>query len=464
MAASRQTRASWNKLIDDSDQPIWVVDAEWRIVLTNPALLAWWGEQGEQLEGQEIPFSSALAPDPVVFAGHAVQTFIDHPRDKAQRITVQWIPVIDSAGKVQAAWAWGTRVDPVEQSSPTKISATTDWPSLLAQHRARSRAQASLHRFVGESLAMQILRARAELAARQASHAWIVGPAGSGRRTLARTIRALNPAAEVPCAEWDAALLTPELLQRQFGEFAALNQARLLKTPTSPAADVLLLNAEQLTAANFVELKSLASKTPLRFLVTSTVAATEIPGLDQRSASLVAEWSALTIEIPPLAARLDDLPLLVQQLIEESNSQGSKRRRGCSLAALEMLAAYRWPGEVAELARVIRAAYDTATGSEIQPGDLPAWLRQAESALSLPRPVPQTLDLDQQLAEIERELLARALRLAGGNKTQAAKLVGWTRQRLLRRGEELGLLRPASEKAAANEPEFIPDLPFEPEE
>ncbi len=474
MAAARQTRASWNKLIDDSNQPCWVVDAEWRIVLANRALQAWWGEGGEQLAGQEIRFSSALAPDPAVFTGRAEQTIIEHPLDATQQLAVSWIPFVVADGKVQAAWAWGTRAETTEpgspvQTSPSRISATTNWQALLAEHRARARGQAKLRRFVGESLAMQSLRVRAELAARQAGPVWIFGPAGSGRRTLARMIHALSPDAELALAEWDAALLTPELLQRHIQDFSANLKASQTKSSAAPRAAVLLTNVDQLAEASLRDLQVLQERAQVRLLLTSNRQPEKLLQNNQWPTELVARWSALTIEVPALGSRLADLPLVAQQIIEDCNVAEKKQRRGCSLAALELLAAYRWPGDVAELAKVLRTAHQAAAGVEIQPTDLPSWLRQAESALSSPRPALRAIDLDQQLAEIERELLGRALRLAEGNKTQAAKLVGWTRQRFLRRAEELGLIAGAVAKNTtaentAQEPEYIADLPFEPEE
>ena len=179
---------NWNKLFENSDQPIWIVNASWQIVLTNPALCAWWGAGGDQLAGQEIRFSNptaasaanalaaSLAPDPSVFSGRALKTEIIHPLDPARRLEVQWLPLLDTSGEVETAVAWGTRAIALEQGSPARITADTDWHALLAEHRARLRGQAALSRFAGTSLAIQLLRARAELAARQACHVWIFGP------------------------------------------------------------------------------------------------------------------------------------------------------------------------------------------------------------------------------------------------------------------------------------------------
>ncbi len=453
-----------------------MVDASWRIILTNPALCAWWGDGGEQLAGQEVRFgtpadaaisaeqASALTPDPAVFTGSVLQTKIVHPRDPAQQLEVQWVPLLDAAGEVEAAVAWATRAVATEQGSPARITATTDWHALLAEHRTRvrERGQAKLSRFVGESLSMSSLRLLADRATWLDCAVWIHGPEGSGRRTLARTIHASDLNA-IAFAEMDASLLTPELLQRQLAEFSAT----LAKLPTKPAAaqhaNLLLTNVERLALGSLADLEAFLDRQRVRLLLTSNGPPQDFLNANW-PAEKIAVWSVHTIEIPPLSSRLSDLPVLVQHLIEELNGGNSKQLRGCSLAALELLAAYRWPGEAAELTAILRAAHAAADGIDIQPADLPSWLRQAESALSSPRTPPQPIDLDQQLAEIERELLARALRLAGGNKTQAAKLVGWTRNRLLRRAEELRLISEPAPKSTAAEPEFIPDLPFEPEE
>ena len=327
----------------------------------------------------------------------------------------------------------------------------------------REQGQAKLSRFVGEGLAMESLRLLAGRASWLECAVWIHGPAGCGRRSLAHAINALDHNAQA-FAELDAAQLTPELFQRQLQELSTTIAALPAKPPTAHRANLLVTNVEQLAESALDDLQAFVEQQPVRVLLTSAGPPASFQSKPGWATIWLALWSVHTIKVPPLAARPSDLPLLVQHLIEELNLVGKKQLRGCSLAALELLAAYRWPGDVAELAKVLRAAHHAAASIEIQPADLPSWLRQAESALSSPRPAPQAIDLDQQLAEIERELLGRALRLAAGNKTQAAKLVGWTRQRLLRRAEELGLIAGAATKNAAQEPEYIADLPFEPEE
>jgi DNA-binding NtrC family response regulator len=101
--------------------------------------------------------------------------------------------------------------------------------------------------------------------------------------------------------------------------------------------------------------------------------------------------------------------------------------------AIDQLAAYPWPENVDELAELVHEAWDAAAGPLILPGDLPEKIRFAAGAQAYPARVEETIVLDQFLADIERELLVRAIRQAKGNRAQAARLLGLSRARLLRR-------------------------------
>jgi DNA-binding NtrC family response regulator len=87
----------------------------------------------------------------------------------------------------------------------------------------------------------------------------------------------------------------------------------------------------------------------------------------------------------------------------------------------------------------VRQAFVQAEGFEIVPADLPKQLRLAAEAARYPRPAVETIDLEKFLAQVETELIERALRQAKGNKAGAARLLGITRPRLYRRMVQLGL-------------------------
>ena len=103
------------------------------------------------------------------------------------------------------------------------------------------------------------------------------------------------------------------------------------------------------------------------------------------------------------------------------------------------MAAYSWPGNIDELAAVVREAFEKAGGPDIALADLPQRIFLAAAASRQPRRAPQPIVLPDVLADIERQLIQRALRLAKGNKAKAARLLGLTRPRLYRRMVQLGL-------------------------
>ncbi len=154
---------------------------------------------------------------------------------------------------------------------------------------------------------------------------------------------------------------------------------------------------------------------------------------------LACALSTIVIRLPPLAQRSGDVPLLAQMFLEELNAAGGRQLRGFTPEALDQLAAYSWPGNINELATVVREAFDKTGGSEIALADLPQRLFLAAAAARQPRRLPQPIVLADVLAGVERQLIQRALRLAKGNKAKAARLLGLTRPRLYRRMVQLGL-------------------------
>src|SRR5262249_4677309 len=162
------------------------------------------------------------------------------------------------------------------------------------------------------------------------------------------------------------------------------------------------------------------------------IVSTAVARLDQAvaegrmSRELACALSTLTIELPALAARLEDLPLLAQAFLEEANAAGLKQVAGFSPEALDRLVAYSWPGDVDELVHMVREAHGRAQGDQIDVGDLPQRIALASQAAAYARQTDESIVLEEFLAKLERELIERALRRAKGNKTKAAKLLGLT--------------------------------------
>lgn len=150
--------------------------------------------------------------------------------------------------------------------------------------------------------------------------------------------------------------------------------------------------------------------------------------------------STLVIPLPPLRARGDELPLLAQALLEESN-RGSKRQiAGFANDVLHEFRRYNWPGNVGELADVVQGCLKTAQGSAVTLADLPFRFRTGMDAQKVPPPPGGDIaPLERSLEEAERGHIRAALERAQGNKSTAAALLQIPRARLYRRMEALGL-------------------------
>jgi transcriptional regulator with GAF, ATPase, and Fis domain len=138
------------------------------------------------------------------------------------------------------------------------------------------------------------------------------------------------------------------------------------------------------------------------------------------------------ISIPPLRERVDDIRLLVNYFLQVHCAANGLALKQIEEAALQALERYAWPGNVRELENVVQRMVLMSEGSVIRLKDLPS------TALSTPRPAhtnhfrmpTKGIELEQEVADYERQWLQAALAQAGGVKTQAARLLGLNKDRM----------------------------------
>jgi len=138
------------------------------------------------------------------------------------------------------------------------------------------------------------------------------------------------------------------------------------------------------------------------------------------------------IELPTLRDRREDVPLLVEHFVQRFSHEYRVAPKRVAAEALERLRTYAWPGNVRELQNAIERAFALSLADTITPADLPPALTGPARTEPLGDEVPT-------LEEAERRLFAAALRKTGGNKNEAARLLGIDRQRLYRKIEKYGL-------------------------
>jgi DNA-binding NtrC family response regulator len=446
--ASRSAAAELNKLFERSADPIYVVDARRRIAYVNEACVRWLGRPREELLGVEcryhsasdehgkIPLGALVCPPPQTFQGESAVATIASPAGAEAARAMEFVPLLTENGTVAAVITMPARTKPLDVEGDSQLSDAARLHARLDRFRRAQGQRYHLNRLIGDSLAMQRVRDQVGAVAATRAAVLVIGPSGSGRQHVARSIHYIQPdASNVPLIPLASPLLSAELLQ------ATIRGLSKSSAATGAHATLLLNDVDHMPSEPQAELSRIlrAGESPLRIVATARQPLQELVGERTFDEELASRLTTFVIEVPPLAERLGDLPLLAQTLLEELNAEGSKQLAGFTPEALERLAGYAWPGQIDELAEVVRHAHQSATGPLVAGSDLPHRLFLAADAERRPPRADDTIDLERHLAEIERELIERAIARAKGNKTRAARLLSMTRPRLYRRLVQLGL-------------------------
>jgi transcriptional regulator of acetoin/glycerol metabolism len=485
--STRRLASTLLRWFNATAEGVYLLDHENRIQFANTACLEWTRLKAEELIGQTCYFrSDAPSPDPTPAARAAVglcpppgahdpdqQPFRVHvldPQGVAHYREALCLSFRDETGESSGLLvmvnpndvdANDPEADAAETNqvgtsaadtsaartiAPRDPAASSPWPrskdpqqrlhERLVRYRGQLRRQFHLGGFVGDSPQMLRVQNQARLATETFAHVLILGPEGSGRRQLARAIHhATQGAVPGTLIPLDAALLSPEALSSAWPPVAGMRP-----DPDPARVTLLLQDVEQLSSAlqHILPRRLSEAKDTVRVIATAKEIPTEDLDEEAFSRPLASLLSTLVIELPPLADRLEDLPLLVQMLIEDANVDATHQLSGCSPRALDLLGAYPWQGDMHELSQAISEAHARATGSLLMPEDLAekfTWGAEPAKAEAL---APESIVLDEFLGQIERELITRALKASRGNKTKAAKALGLSRPRLYRRMVQLG--------------------------
>jgi len=145
--------------------------------------------------------------------------------------------------------------------------------------------------------------------------------------------------------------------------------------------------------------------------------------------------NVIEIRLPPLRERKEDIPLLCGELLQKSVAGKNKALKGFSESALGLLIDYSWPGNVRELENVMERAATLAQGEKVTPEDLPQNIRAVTGERQLMEDAVEHL---LPLENLEQAYIRRILEKMGGNKYQAAQVLGIDRKTLYRKLGEMG--------------------------
>ncbi len=303
--------------------------------------------------------------------------------------------------------------------------------------------RAALGRLVGRSPAMQAVYQFIDDLAPVDTTVLIRGETGTGKELVARALHSRSARANgafvpVNCGGLTESLVESRLFGHKRGSFtgAVADQQGLFEAANAGVlfldeiGDIpLSVQTSLLRALQEREIVRVGETRPRKIDV-RVVAATH-RDLDEEVAAgrfradLLYRIRVAELELPPLRDRASDVALLAQRFLGEFRASFGRPVEGFSQEAVRRLTDYRWPGNVRELRSAVELAAIRCRASHIQPGDLPA------SIGASPREAPAEED--------ERTRFLDALEQAGGNRSQAARLLGVSRATFYRRLSQLGL-------------------------
>jgi DNA-binding NtrC family response regulator len=309
----------------------------------------------------------------------------------------------------------------------------------------------SFENIIGKSASMKKVFETIEQVAPSRTNVLIYGESGTGKEMIADAIhhnspRRNKPYIKVHCAALPETLLESELLGHEKGAFTgAISRKRgrfeLANTGTIFLDEIgeisLQTQVKLLRVIQEREFERVGGEQPVKVDV-RIISATnkdlkeEIERGSFRE-DLYYRLDVVSIFVPPLRERTDDIPLMVHKFIEELAQENNREIEGITNGTLQALMSYKWPGNVRELRNVIESIVVLTKESVITEQDLPSYVRAKDEKSSLK--IPAGIDL----AEAEKRYILFTLENAGGNKTKASELLNIGRKTLHRKLAEYGL-------------------------
>ncbi len=293
-------------------------------------------------------------------------------------------------------------------------------------------------RLVGNTPAMKEVYRLMELAAPSAVPVLIWGESGTGKELAARTIHDLSPRKQGPfvpinCAAIPETLLESEIFGHEKGAFTGATERRMGCFEMADGGTIFLDEVAEMkvpTQVKFLRIlqegnfRRVGGKTELRVDVRIVAATNKDPTQALRDGMLREDLyyrlNVFGLHLPPLRERMEDLPILIQSLLQEFGAKYGKAVRGVDAETLNLFAEHDWPGNIREVRNVLERATLTARGELISPADLPPDFRSQQRG-----PAPElALHVGMTIDAAERALITRTLEKTKQNKTRAAVMLG----------------------------------------
>jgi transcriptional regulator with GAF, ATPase, and Fis domain len=293
------------------------------------------------------------------------------------------------------------------------------------------------HQMVGESQSMREVYTLLSRVAATSSNVLLLGESGTGKELAAHAIhlnssRTNEPFIAINCATLTESLLESELFGHEKGAFTGAISQKRGKLELANGGTVFLdeigelspvIQAKLLRVLQTREFERVGGTRPIKVDV-RTIAATN---RDLKAAIKAGQFredlyyrlNVVSIPMPPLRERREDIPLLASFFVSKYSKECKRRVTGISAEARRLLSAYDWPGNVRQLENAIERAVVLGVTELIVPEDLPETFFESEAIVD-----QSAAGYYETIREAKRQLISKTLQQTAGNFTEAAKLLG----------------------------------------
>jgi two-component system response regulator HydG len=282
----------------------------------------------------------------------------------------------------------------------------------------------------------------------------ITGESGTGKEVIAGAIHYNSPRREGPfikinCAAIPETLLESELFGHEKGSFTGADRRREGKFRQADGGSIFLDEVSEMSLAMQVRLLRVLQEREITRVGGEEVIRVNVRVITATNRDLPAAIEAgrfrkdlfyrlnvVTLHVPPLRERKDDIPPLAEHFLKMFAEKNRKRVRGFTPQAMDRLLRYDWPGNVRELMNTVERGVVLTRSEYIDEGELtPVLLKQHEEETVLPGEVPAA-----SLEALEKATILKTLEQTGGNKSEAARRLGITRRTLHQKLKKYGMM------------------------
>ncbi len=305
----------------------------------------------------------------------------------------------------------------------------------------------------GSSLAIEQLREQIRIIAPTSSWILIRGENGTGKEVVARAIyrqskRCNEPFVEVNCAAIPEELIESELFGHERGAFTGASQMRRGRFDLAHGGTLFLDEIGDMSLSTQAKILRILQERRFQRVGGSKTIQVDVRVIAATNKDLEEEIrsgrfredlyhriNVIPVEVPPLRDRPEDIPLLVEDFVQEFHSGQGHPRKAFHPQVILALQAYPWPGNVRELKNMVERLLILSRSSTVLPEDLMPPIQPAEAR----RPISETQDLKEAKEAFEREFIEQRLKVCGGNVSRTAELIGLERSHLHKKIKELGI-------------------------